>query len=180
MVLWKKPQATPGSTNVKSTRRREGGRVWLDRWLHPLALVLMIAAGIVMAITQAPNATPLKNNPGFLDVVFNSRLVVLAARIVIVDGAIYILASLVARTAAKEWARKAGPVESGDDPADDAQAAIKTLETDWPQAALDAREEIGGLKERLTATQEVAESAVRELEALEGRAQTRVDTAKKG
>jgi hypothetical protein len=117
----------------------------------------------VLVEVRPPEAN-LEMNPGFGEVLVHQRGVVLALWIIGVDAAIFLFASLLARTASKQWARKAGPLESGQDPIEESKEAVGEMEDSWMDDALRSREEIGRLKERVTTTENRYAKAVRELE----------------
>lgn len=67
--------------------RQEGGSTserfgyWLGQVLAVLLVVGLIAGAVVVVIDLYPEALPRKTNPSFVDMVFNSRIVIAAARI---------------------------------------------------------------------------------------------------
>jgi hypothetical protein len=85
-------------------------------------LLLLFATAAVAASTLIglfPARVPQKTDPGYVDVIFESRLVVLAARLVVVAaafvlllGAAYVTASMIVRISRGQWLRRAGPFEA--------------------------------------------------------------------
>jgi hypothetical protein len=121
-----------------------------------LALLLLIAllalpiAGAVWIISAlAPDAVPQKREPGFIDNIFASPIVIAAARVVLLAAAdvllfagLYIVASVLVRMVRREWLMRAGPFES-----ELAEAARSLDEADsnldnWLEA-LEENEELG-------------------------------------
>lgn len=136
---------------------------WADRRLHQITIPVILGVTAYMAIAIRPPKVPLGPHPGVAEVLFQSRAVVLALWILAVDGSIFLLASLIGRSAAKQWARQAGPVATGDDPAKDAAAEVRDLGVDYARDARDAREEIERLRKRLEDTEARYAEAVADL-----------------
>jgi hypothetical protein len=87
----------------------------------PRLLALAGIAGVCLGVVAAlfPFDVPRRSDPGYLDVVFENGLVVLAARLVVLGaalvlllGAVYVAASMVVRVRRGEWLRRAGPFEA--------------------------------------------------------------------
>jgi len=83
-----------------------------------LALAIPVV-GIWALVEMFPSTVPEKSNPGYLDVIFQSRFVVFAARMVVFSaalvlllGSIYIASSMIVRIKRGQWLRRAGPFES--------------------------------------------------------------------
>jgi hypothetical protein len=140
---------------------------WTDKWVHRITLVVIVAVTAYMiAAVRAPHVE-LDPNPGFAQVLVNNRAVVLAIWIIAIDGAIFLLASLIARTAAKQWARQAGGVGTGDNPADEPKDDVKGLAKQALDLYGETRREIEELTSRLTTTERDHSATVRELEVAE-------------
>ena len=87
-----------------------------------LALLLVIAIpvlGIWALIDMFPGEVPETKDPGYIDVIFQNRFVVFAARLVVLSaafvlmlGAIYVASSMIVRIKRGQWLRRAGPFES--------------------------------------------------------------------
>lgn len=76
-----------------------------------IALVLVVS----MAITDAVLApAPAPEQPSFIDMVLASRAVVVAIRIAIVFAALFVVLSIVALIARRQWLTRVGPVEVSD------------------------------------------------------------------
>lgn len=72
------------------------------------ALCLITALGIADAVL-AP--APVSSQPDFVDTILASRAVVAATRIAIVFAAIFVVLSVVALIARRQWLTRVGPVE---------------------------------------------------------------------
>lgn len=66
-----------------------------------------------------PGSVRTKSNPGYVDVVFENRLVVFSARLVVVGaafvlllGGVYVAASTIVRVRRGQWLRRVGPFEA--------------------------------------------------------------------
>jgi hypothetical protein len=89
-------------------------------FLIAIALVIAIpVVGVWALIEMFPADVPRKEDPGYVDVVFQNRVVVFAARLVVFSaalvlllGAIYMAASTIVRIKRGQWLRRAGPFES--------------------------------------------------------------------
>jgi hypothetical protein len=85
-----------------------------------LAVLGTLIAGAVWFIsTLAPDEVRQKDDPGYIDNIFASPIVIAAARIVLLSAAVmlifaglYIVASILVRMTRREWLRRAGPFES--------------------------------------------------------------------
>jgi hypothetical protein len=75
------------------------------------ALILVISAAIADA-ALAP--TPAPEHPDFIDTVLASRAVVIALRIAVVFAALFVVLSVVALIARRQWLTRIGPVEVSD------------------------------------------------------------------
>jgi hypothetical protein len=79
-----------------------------------LAKAIWIGLGFVFAIAAvdailAP--TPVSKQPGFIDTVLASRAVIASLRIAIVFAATFLVLSVVALIASRQWLTRVGPVE---------------------------------------------------------------------
>src|SRR4051812_3958497 len=88
---------------------------WCDKWLHRITVPLIVVVTGYMLLFVRPQRFELGADPSFTDILFHNRAVVLAAWIILIDGAIFLFASLVARGSRRDWANKAGPVATPDD-----------------------------------------------------------------
>jgi len=76
----------------------------------PTLLVLFAAA--IYAIGDAVFApTPVPQQPGFIDTVLASRAVVAAIRLAIISAGVFIVLSVVALIAKRQWLVRVGPVQ---------------------------------------------------------------------
>jgi hypothetical protein len=113
--------------------------------LLAVALLIGLAVGSVLVLVGVyPERLPVKANPSFVDIVFDSRTVVAAARIALLFAAGYVIASVIGLIARRQWLTRAGPFE--------ASQAVERLdqETDLLRAELeDARHTIDVLEDQL-------------------------------
>lgn len=71
------------------------GSDWTRIWLVRLAALALLAAAALILLRLAPHEVPVRNDPGFIDVIFGSRAVVAAVRIVLVFAACYAALSVI-------------------------------------------------------------------------------------
>jgi hypothetical protein len=85
-------------------------RSWYLRvtWVGLVLVVSLAIADAVLAPTPAPN------HPDFIDTILASRAVVAAIRVTIVFAAGFIVLSVVALIARRQWVTRVGPVEVSD------------------------------------------------------------------
>ena len=133
----------------------------------PAILGALVGVGfIVTGLFQGGKINP-GQNPSFVDTIFASRTVVGAARIVLLLGGIYVVASIFVLMSRNQWLTKVGPIEVSESTAGIAE------ERDALAAELrDTRELIDSLEERLAATS----SAYQESSDLLRMALDRIDT----
>jgi hypothetical protein len=80
-----------------------------------LVLLGLLAAGIVFAIVGIyPHRLPTERNPNFVDEIFASRVVILAARIALMFAATYVAVSVVGLIANRRWLSQLGPFKASD------------------------------------------------------------------
>jgi len=77
----------------------------------PIFLVLIVAVAVGDAVL-APIPAP--SRPDFIDAVLASRAVVAAVRIAIIFAAVFVVLSVVALSARRQWLTRIGPVEVSD------------------------------------------------------------------
>jgi hypothetical protein len=135
-----------------------------------VVLGLLVLAGLVL-FRIYPGSVPSKENPGFLDNIFDNNLVVFAARLVLFSAAlvlaftaVYTIASIVSWMRLGHWLTRAGPFEVS-------REAVETL-TDqvafWRETAIEADAEREALRQRLEETDELVEHLYEERLELEG------------
>lgn len=73
-----------------------------------IALILVVALAVADAVL-AP--TPAPRQPDFIDTILVSKAVVVALRIAIVFAALFVVLSIVALIARRQWLTRVGPVE---------------------------------------------------------------------
>jgi hypothetical protein len=117
-----------------------------------LSAILLLAAFGVYAFGDAFLApAPSAEHPGFVDSVLASRVVIAAIRLAIVFGAVYVVVSVVALIARRQWLTKIGPVEVST-PVAGVEADNQQLEGELTQAD----EDIGKLRQELSVLEDVA------------------------
>lgn len=76
-----------------------------------LALLVLFAAGIYAVGDAVLAAAPSPRDPGFVDGVLASSAVLAAVRLAIIAAAAYVVFSVVALVARRQWLTRVGPVE---------------------------------------------------------------------
>jgi len=117
-----------------------------------LTAVLVTAAAAWLCVALFPGPLPASPHPDFVDNIFDSRVVVWAARLLLVSaafvlavGGVFIVMSTVIRMRNGDWLRRAGPFEVS-------EAALSELRDQvllWRSAALDAHEELEAMRDHL-------------------------------
>lgn len=139
-----------------------------------LGMLLAIVGAVVWLILGlAPDTVPEKADPGFIDNIFASPIVVAAARIVLLSAAIvllfaglYIVVSVLVRMQRGQWLRRAGPFESE---IAEIEASLDQADTvyQWWLEALNENEELEGrLEQRDTMIHDLLEERDRLIEEL--------------
>lgn len=129
--------------------------------LLAVLLVLAVFAGIYFLVKDLyPEELDAKADPGFIDNVFDNKVVVLFARLLLVSGAlvlafggVFIIASTVVRMKNQDWLRRAGPFEVS-------ETAVTELEEQvefWRTAAQVGQDEVVELRQRLEESDELIE-----------------------
>jgi hypothetical protein len=86
-------------------RRKDRGWGFRAAWI---VLIFITALAIGDAVS-AP--TPISRQPDFIDTILASRAVVAAIRLAIIFAAIFVILSVVALIARRQWLARVGPVE---------------------------------------------------------------------
>jgi hypothetical protein len=130
--------------------------------------LLVLVIGLVLGL--APDDVPTKKNPGFIDNIFDSPVVIAAARIVLLSGAVvllfgglYIVASVLVRMGRQEWLRRAGWFES--QVGEEVEEGLEQAEWAFDRW-LEALEENEQLEERLAERDEAIETLLEQRELL--------------
>ena len=99
-----------------------------------------------------PADLPASRNPDFVDIVFDNRAVLLAARLLLVAaagvlalGGLFIVVSIGHRMKNREWLRRAGPFEISEGELSQAEDGSDF----WQRTALASQEEVVELKEQV-------------------------------
>jgi hypothetical protein len=107
-----------------------------------------------------PAELPPNADPGFVDIIFNNRGVIWAARLLLVSaavvlaiGGVFIVGSIVIRMKNGDWLKRAGPFEVSEVAMSDLEAQIGF----WRTAALNGQDELTRLRELLRSSDELTE-----------------------
>ena len=137
----------------------------LEKVIRVAAVLAFAAAGIAMGL-NLPGAPATRGNPSFLDNVFASRITLFVARVLVVEGAIFLVFSMTIRTLQGDWATKAGPVDTG--ASNDLDDAVEDLAS-WKERATQAEAKVDGLETRLRETEDNLKSVLSDLETAEAK-----------
>lgn len=148
---------TPHSENARRTR-------WTSAtFIAAVSLSAAAVAAALLCATLFPGPLPAPRDPHFVDVVFDSRPVVWAARLLLVSaafvlavGGAYIVGSTIVRMRNGEWLKRAGPFEVAETVLADLEDQIRF----WRSAALDDQDEIESLRARLAASDKAIEQLI--------------------
>jgi hypothetical protein len=91
-----------------------GDGVWWRTLLGAVVVVVLVALLAVVVWAIVPDRTPHIEDASALDAVLADRWILWICRLVVLFGAIYVVASLVALMARKQWLAEAGPFKAGD------------------------------------------------------------------
>lgn len=86
-------------------RQKDRGWSFRAAWIVLIFITALAATDAVLAPTPAPK------QPDFIDTILASRAVVAAIRIAIVFAGIFVVLSVVALIARRQWLTRVGPVE---------------------------------------------------------------------
>lgn len=99
----------------------EGRGSIAERWGQRLGLLLaaptllvLFAAGAYAVGDAVLAPAPAPDHPGFVDTVLGSRAVVVAVRLAVISGGVFVVLSVVALTARGQWLTRVGPVHVSD------------------------------------------------------------------
>ncbi len=127
-----------------------------------VAALCLTAVLVAVALCTAlfPRHLPTPRNPQVVDVVFDSRPVIWAARLLLVSlafvlavGGAFVVASAVARARNGDWLKRAGPFEVS-------EAVVANLEDQvhlWQSAARDSYEQLDAVRARFDEASELIE-----------------------
>jgi len=119
------------------------------------AAVVLLAVGADVAIVEVyPGTVPAARNTSFVDIIFASRMVIVAMRVVLLFAAAYVAMSMVGLIASRRWIAELGPFKASDPIALIGQSA-GVFEADLA----DAVETVAALKRRLDASDEALAAA---------------------
>lgn len=131
----------------------------IERRIVPL-LMAALAGAALLSIGMFPADLPSKSNPTFIDVIFDNRGVIWAARLLLVSaaavlafGGVFIVASTAIRMKNGEWLRRAGPFEVSEG----VTGKIKGQVGRWREVAAARQDQIDELTEQLDESDELIE-----------------------
>jgi hypothetical protein len=130
--------------------------------------IAVCAVGIVLLVKGLyPADLPLSRNPDFIDIVFDNRGVIWAARLLLVSaavvlafGGVFIVVSTGIRMKNGEWLRRAGPFEVSETTVSEIEGQLDQ----WRSTALARQEKVVELTERLDESDELIEGLHASLE----------------
>ncbi len=129
-------------TSTEPARERTGGAASV---VAALLLSIVAAGAVGLCAALFPDRLPAPGDPDVIDLVFDSRPVVWAARLLLVSaafvlavGGAYVVASTVVRMRNGDWLRRAGPFEV----AETVAAELEDQVHFWRSAALDCYDEL--------------------------------------
>lgn len=131
-------------------------------WSGSTALVLLLLLAGIAGLTLLakglyPVDLPSMKDPDFIDIVFDNRAVVWAARLLLVSilafGGSFIVVSIVIRMKNGEWLRRAGPFEISET----TLSEMERQRDSWRTAALLEHEKVVELTERLEESDDLLE-----------------------
>jgi ABC-type multidrug transport system fused ATPase/permease subunit len=146
----------PQEAGEEGTRWERAGERLGTFLVVPTLLILFGAA--VYAIGDAVFApTPVPASPGFIDTVLASRAVVAAIRLAIIFAGAFIVISVVALIARRQWLIKVGPVQVSEQ-VSDLDAENRRLK----ESLENARETIDNLKQDLAESNYLLDQTMRD------------------
>jgi hypothetical protein len=141
---------TTGSESTTTTERLRGP---LGGLLALPALLTLSVAGMYAVGDAVLAGAPSPKDPGFVDGVLASGAVLAAIRLAIIAAAAYIVASIVALIARRQWLTRVGPVEVS------AQVSDLQAENTMLRSALDSAEKKADyLEEELAVAEDLVDS----------------------
>jgi hypothetical protein len=138
------------------------------------AVLFLIAVFVVIALlikALYPIDLPGTKSPNFIDEIFNNRLVIWAARLLLVSaaavlafGGLFIAVSIGIRMKNRHWLRRAGPFEISEKAVEEIEGQFEF----WRDAALGGQAELAQLREQLEDSDELIEDLQTQLKDAEG------------
>jgi hypothetical protein len=126
-----------------------------------LVMLACLAAAVYAVIEIYPHKVRIPTNPSFVDNIFDSRVVILAARIVLLFAAAYVAISVVALVAGRRWLAQIGPFRASE-PLKQLDKTAEQLEAELK----DARDTIRDLRNRLSVSDKNLENARKNIASL--------------
>ncbi|HJX46765.1 MAG TPA: hypothetical protein VJ375_02880 [Gaiellaceae bacterium] len=123
-----------------------------------LFIIGVFGAGVLVLYRIYPAGIREKTNPGFVDNIFGSNLVVFASRLVLLSAALvlafaggYIVVSIVSWMRHRQWLSKMGPFEVSREAIEQLQGLVQF----WQENAVQQAEEVSQLQAQLQETNEL-------------------------
>lgn len=148
---------------------------FVRRWLPWLALAALLVGGIVMAVQLWPDAIPRKKDPGFLDNIFASRLIVWTMRMLLFVGVLYAAGSIVHLISQNRWLSDFGPFKVSEKVVDELEQRVQSGAEELEKQAEQAAE----LAKRLERRDREVVKLVKERDALRDQLRDQVDNAQR-
>jgi len=164
------PALEEGSHGAASAEQEARGAFWrcLARIGQGAAIAIVVlvmlacSAAVVYAVIEIyPHRVRVPTNPSFVDNIFDSRVVIAAARIVLLFAAAYVAISVVALVAGRRWLAQIGPFRASE-PLKQLDKTAEQLEAELK----DARDTIRDLRNRLSVSDENLENARKNIASL--------------
>ena len=111
-----------------------------------------------------PGTLKAKSDPGFLDLIFANRTVLLFVRAALIMAAVYVLISVVALVVRRKWLIRAGPFEASEEDI----RTLKEVAEYWQGEAFAQAQQVQELTERVEETDQLVENLINDLDPGEG------------
>jgi hypothetical protein len=132
-------------------------------WAILLGLIFLgglALAGVVALVGIYPSSVPTKANPGWIDLIFASKPIIFAARLLLFSVAVvlafasaFTVLSIISWTKRRQWLSKAGPFEVSRE----AVEQLEALSQFWQEQAQIQANEVEQLQEQLRQSNEMIE-----------------------
>lgn len=126
-----------------------------------VVLAALVAAAVFAVVQIYPHALPTTKNPSFVDNIFDSRVVILVVRVVLIFAGGYIIISVIGLILGRRWLAQLGPFRASD-PIARLDHSAEVLQRELQ----DAVETIQDLEQRLVESDESLAKAQADIEFL--------------
>lgn len=92
------------------TEEKPGLPERIGEWGAYVLLLLLVVGTVLVIVALFSGEVPTKRDPGFIDTIFASAIVVGAARIALLFACGYVVISVIALIAGRRWLRQVGPI----------------------------------------------------------------------